>query len=131
MTLTWKFFTKNIVHIDIVEHDKALGANIGSKLKIGEETYENLHEIAERYITPCNRLVREVTQHPKFHAACQSLDDLKKLIENEKQEDSARIPYRFAIFEKYPQYVILAYIPKKEVVKEFLKIKPKGYFFHH
>lgn len=32
ITLTWKFFEGNIVHIDIKELDKAPGANIGSKL---------------------------------------------------------------------------------------------------
>ncbi len=42
LTLTWKFYEKNIVHIDITEHDKAIGANIGSKLRIADEFYENL-----------------------------------------------------------------------------------------
>ena len=32
LTLTWKFYEDNIVHIDIKELDKAIGANIGSKL---------------------------------------------------------------------------------------------------
>lgn len=66
LTLTWKFYETNIVHIDIVEHDKAIGANIGSRLRISDENYENLQEIVERYITPCNRSLRDVTQHPKF-----------------------------------------------------------------
>jgi transcription elongation factor SPT6 len=42
LTLTWKFYTNNIVHIDIEELEKPVGANIGSKLKIGEEIFENL-----------------------------------------------------------------------------------------
>lgn len=54
------------MHIDITEYEKAIGANIGSKLRISDETYENLQEIVERYITPCNRSLREVIQHPKF-----------------------------------------------------------------
>jgi len=130
ITMTWKFFETNIVHIDIQESEKAIGANIGSKLTISDESYENLQEIVERYVTPCNRSLREVISHQKF-IKCQSLDDLKKGIEQEKAEDSSRIPYKFTILDKYPQYVILAYIPKKEVVKEFIKIKPRGYFFHH
>ena len=130
LTLTWKFFETNIVHIDIVESDKAIGANIGSKLRIGEEVYENLQEIVERYINPCNRTLREVTQHPKF-LKCNSIDDIQKAVEAEKQEDGTRIPYRFTILDKYPQYVVLAYIPSKVLVKEFIKIKPRGYFFHH
>ena len=43
ITLTWKFFANNIVHIDIQEFEKPPGASIGQKLKIGnEELFENL-----------------------------------------------------------------------------------------
>jgi len=129
LTLTWKFFETNIVHIDIVESDKAIGANIGSKLRIGDETYENLQEIVERYINPCNRSLREVTQHTKF-LKCQNFEEMKQAVETEKAQEQARIPYRFTVFDKYPQYVVMAYLPKKEVVKEYIKIKPRGYFFH-
>jgi len=66
ITLTWKFWKKNIVHIDIQEEEKPPGATIGAKLKIGEEDFGNLREIVERYIIPCNRLLRECVKHPKF-----------------------------------------------------------------
>ena len=62
---------------------------------------------------------------------CQNVEELKKSIEKEKEEENSKIPYRFTILDKYPQYVVLAYIPKKEVVREFIKIKPRVYFFHH
>ena len=42
LSLTWKFYENNIVHIDIKEYDKATGASIGKKLQIGEDYYENL-----------------------------------------------------------------------------------------
>jgi len=119
-----------MVHIDIKELEKAPGANIGSKLQISDETYENLQEIVERYILPCNRSLREVTNHQKFQK-CNDLDELKKCLEAEKTDDNSRIPYKFTVLEKYPQYLILAYIPKKDIVKEFIKVKPRGYFFHH
>lgn len=32
LSLTWKFFENNIVHIDIKELDKVPGASIGNKL---------------------------------------------------------------------------------------------------
>ena len=37
LTLTWKFFENNIVHIDIKETE-----NIGSKLWINEDSFDNL-----------------------------------------------------------------------------------------
>jgi transcription elongation factor SPT6 len=117
------------VHIDITELEKAIGANIGSKLRIGDDFYENLQEIVERYIIPCNRSLREILQHPKF-IKTSNVEELKKSIETEKEEDASRIPYKFTVLDKYPQYVVLAYMPKKELVKEFIKVKPRGYFFH-
>ena len=49
MTLTWKFYEENIVHIDIRELDKPIGANIGSKLQISDEFYVggDLQEISD------------------------------------------------------------------------------------
>lgn len=66
ITLTWKFFVNNIVHMDIQEAEKPIGASIGSKLIISDEIFENLQEIVERYIIPCNRQLREVINHSKF-----------------------------------------------------------------
>ena len=64
ITLTWKFWKDQIVHIDIAERDKPEGATIGSTLIISNDYYfESLREIVERYIIPCNRLVREVIGH--------------------------------------------------------------------
>jgi len=64
--LTWKFYTNNIVHIDIIEHDKAVGAAIGSRLSINDDFFADLQEIVERYLVPCNRLLREALSYPKF-----------------------------------------------------------------
>ena len=127
LTLTWKFHETNIVHIDIEEFDKPIGAHIGSRLKVGNEYYDNLQEIVERYLTPCNRSMREVVNHPKFCSTVKQFDDMQKVLDKEKAEDPNKIPYRFCVLDDYPQHVILAYIPKKDVVKEFVKIKPKGY----
>lgn len=63
-----------------MEEAKAPGASIGSQLKISSDVFENLDEIVERYINPCNRLVREVVVHQKFDDDCKSLDDLKAIV---------------------------------------------------
>lgn len=63
------------MHIDIKESEKAIGASIGSKLHLGEECFDNLQEIIERYITPCNRNTREALIHPKFRD-CDTVDEL-------------------------------------------------------
>mmetsp|Transcript_17932 Transcript_17932/g.12915 ORF Transcript_17932/g.12915 Transcript_17932/m.12915 type:complete len:198 (+) Transcript_17932:1633-2226(+) len=66
ITLTWLFYKGCVIHIDITEHDKHPTAQIGSLLKIGEEEFENLNEIIERYIIPTNKALSEVLAHPKF-----------------------------------------------------------------
>jgi hypothetical protein len=30
----------------------------------------------------------------------------------------------------YPQHIVLAYVPRDKVVKEFIKVRPKGFYFH-
>jgi transcription elongation factor SPT6 len=101
LTLTWKFYTNNISHIDIVEHQKLPNTSIGSRLSIGEESFDNLQEIVERYILPCNRAIKEIFHHPKF-VKCKDVAELKNTLQQEKNEDNTRIPYRFTILEQYP-----------------------------
>jgi transcription elongation factor SPT6 len=85
ITLTWKFFKKHFVHIDILEQEKPQGAAIGKRLLISNDSFENLREIIERYIIPCNRLVREVTSHTKFLDA-ESFIELEERVKEEKKE---------------------------------------------
>lgn len=130
ITLTWKFYKNNVVHIDIAEHEKAPGATIGSKLQIGSgDTFDNLQEIVERYINPVNRLVVEANKHMKF-SECESIQKLEDILMSEKQAESSRIPYRFTILPEYPQYLVLGYIPRNMLKKEYIKVKPRGYVFH-
>jgi choline kinase len=63
---------------------------------ISNEQYDNLREIVERYIIPCNRLVREVTTSAKW-SDCDKWEDLEQQLKDEKTSDKGRIPYRFAI----------------------------------
>jgi hypothetical protein len=71
------------VHINIEEREKAIGASIGSKLLIGDEIFENLQEIIERYIMPCNRNTREATNHMKFRH-CDTQEELENTLKEEK-----------------------------------------------
>lgn len=105
------------------------GAAIGQRLMISNESYDNLREIVERYIIPCNRLVREVTQSPKW-IDVDKWEDLEETLKEEKASDKGRIPYRFTILPQYQQHIVMAYVPREKVVKEFIKVRPKGFYFH-
>ena len=55
----------------------------------------------------------------------------EELLED-KERDPKHIPYYFACFENAPQYIVLGYMPKKEQsIKEYIKVKPQGLFFHN
>jgi transcription elongation factor SPT6 len=122
ITLTWKFYQQNIVHIDIQEHNKTPGASIGTKLQIGrEDLFENLQEIVERYIQPSNKFLRDAMQHPKF-VNCTTGEELDTVLKEEKGQDPNRIPYKFTVLPDYPQHLVLGYIPKLILVKEYIKV---------
>ena len=38
--------------------------------------------------------------------------------------------YVLAILPAYPQHIVLGYVPKERVLKEFIKVRPKGFYFH-
>ena len=100
LNCTWKFFENVIVHLDIVEEkgSRLPGAHIGSKLWISDESFDNLQEIIERYITPCNRLLREVLVHAKF-LKCEKIENLETFLKKEKAEEQAKIPYRLTLHD--------------------------------
>lgn len=123
LTLTWRIYNENIVHIDISEHDKAPGATIGAKLQISsEDFFENLQEIIERYILPSNKFVSEAVSNAKF-LHCETIESLDRELKSAKEADPKRIPYRLTILPDYPQHIVLGYIPKISLVKEYIKVK--------
>ena len=62
---------------------------------------------------------------------CKVIEELQNELEEEKAEESAKVPYKFTVLETYPQYVVLGYIPRNTMIKELIKVKARGYFFHH
>lgn len=123
LTLTWKFYMNNIVHLDITELDKAVGATIGSRLRIGanDELFENLQEIVERHIVPCNKFLRDAISHVKF-LHCDSSEQLEVTLKAEKTAEPTRIPYRITVLPEYPQTIVLGYIPKQSLVRDYIKV---------
>ena len=130
ITLSWKFYKNVYSHIDIIEEDKAPGAIISNKLRLGNEYYSSLSEINERYVLPCARLVKEVMQYRKF-TECEGKSELDKRLKTDKSRDPSIIHYYLTILKDYPQYIILGYIPKTEMTCEYIKVKPSGFGFHN
>eukprot|EP00340_Litonotus_pictus_P000881 CAMPEP_0170526458 /NCGR_PEP_ID=MMETSP0209-20121228/11860_1 /TAXON_ID=665100 ORGANISM="Litonotus pictus, Strain P1" /NCGR_SAMPLE_ID=MMETSP0209 /ASSEMBLY_ACC=CAM_ASM_000301 /LENGTH=1549 /DNA_ID=CAMNT_0010816271 /DNA_START=14 /DNA_END=4660 /DNA_ORIENTATION=- len=131
LTLSWNFYKNVISHITIVEEEKAKGANIGAKLRISGEVYSSLHEIADRFVSPCKRIVQEATMNRKF-SFFETVEAMEKKLREDKNKDPILIHYLFTINPAYPQYILIAYIPKiNQVIKEFMKVKARGLYFHN
>ena len=130
LTLSWKFFENTYSHIEIQEEDKQPGMLIGKKLRIGNEEFGSLLEITDRYIKPCELLVREAINSRKF----KKFDSIEEL-ENKLKEERANknyTPYMFTIISEFPQFIIMGHCAKiGHVVKEYIKVKPGGLFFHN
>jgi transcription elongation factor SPT6 len=131
ITCTWKFYDFVYSHLDIIEEGKPAPNMLGKKFKIANETYDSLQEIIDRYIKPCEKLTKEAITHVKFKDSLSGgLKYIENLLRQEKTSRPSSIPYYFTISPQYPQFFILSYIPKEKYIEEFIKVKPKGLFFH-
>jgi len=131
LTLTWKFFEDTYSHIEIIEEDKQPGMQIGKKLRIGNEEYGSLSEITDRYLKPCEMLIKDALNSRKFRRF-ESVEEFERKLKEEKNINKSYTPYLFTILSEFPQYILMGYCPKTgQVVKEYIKVKPNGYFFHN
>lgn len=130
LNITWKFYDKVIVHLDVREGPKNPVTLMANKFYIGKEQFESLDEIIEKYINRCNQYMKAISSHQKFKKG--ELDLIEAELIRDKQEDSKRIPYYFGCFESSPHYIVLCYLlTRNEIIKEYIKIKPGGLFFHN
>ena len=129
LTLSYKFYNNIICHLDIVEEDKIHGENIGKKLKISNEVYSSLDEIVKRYVYPCAQLIKESTKSRKF-VRCETKNDFDNLLKEDKKKNANIINYNYTILKDYPGYLVLGYVPKANPHYEYIKVKPKGLYFH-
>jgi transcription elongation factor SPT6 len=82
-------------------------------------------------VLPCEKLTNEVIHHPKFmDCTMGGLDMVEGALKQEKRSKPSAIPYYLTIIPHYPQYVLLVYMPKEKILREYIKVKPKGLFFH-
>jgi hypothetical protein len=114
----------------VQEENRGPTDTMGKTLKMQNADFSGLTDIQERFILPCNKLVKEIMASPKFLDGAESIEKIREVLELEKKDNSGVIPYRFAILDSYPQHIVLCYIPKASLVREFIKIKPSGFYFH-
>jgi transcription elongation factor SPT6 len=102
--------------------------NFKPKLLVGKEEYESFDEIYERYIVPCNNHMEAAANNKKF--VQERIEQVEKRLREEKELDVAIVPYGFCVSDRAPQYLVLMYVPKDKIEREYIKVKPEGLAFH-
>ncbi|GMJ14356.1 hypothetical protein HRI_005104800 [Hibiscus trionum] len=132
LTLTLKVYDGVYAHKDIVEGGKEHKditslLRIGKTLKIGEDTFEDLDEVMDRYIDPLVSHLKAMLNYRKFRKGTKA--EVDELLRVEKSEHPMRIVYCFGISHEHPGTFILTYIRSSSPRHEYIGIYPKGFKF--
>nr|DAD43000.1 TPA_asm: hypothetical protein HUJ06_001230 [Nelumbo nucifera] len=132
LTLTLKIYDGVYAHKDIVESGKEHKditslLRLGKTLKIGEDSFEDLDEVMDRYVDPLVTHLKAMLSYRKFRKGTKAeIDDLLRV---EKSEHPMRIVYCFGISHEHPGTFILSYIRSTNPHHEYIGLYPKGFKF--
>ncbi|KAL6271298.1 hypothetical protein ACE6H2_028209 [Prunus campanulata] len=132
LTLTLKVYDGVYAHKDIVEGGKEPKditslLRIGKTLTIGEDTFEDLDEVMDRYVDPLVAHLKAMLNYRKFRRGTKAKVD--ELLWLEKLEYPMRIAYCFGISHEHPGTIILTYIRSANPHHEYVGVYPKGFKF--
>ncbi|KAI7996881.1 hypothetical protein LOK49_LG10G02492 [Camellia lanceoleosa] len=132
LTLTLKVYDGVYAHKDIVEGGKEHKditslLRIGKTLKIGEDTFEDLDEVMDRYVDPLVTHLKTMLSYRKFRNGTKA--EVDELLKIEKSEYPMRIVYCFGISHEHPGTFILTFIRSTNPHHEYIGLYPKGFKF--
>lgn len=132
LTLTLKVYDGVYAHKDIVEGGKEHKditslLRIGKTLKIGEDTFEDLDEVMDRYVDPLVTHLKAMLSYRKFRRGTKA--EVDEQLRIEKSEYPMRIVYCFGISHEHPGTFILTYIRSSNPHHEYVGLYPKGFKF--
>ncbi|KAM5550549.1 transcription elongation factor SPT6 [Rosa sericea] len=132
LTLTLKVYDGVYAHKDVVEGGKEHKditslLRIGKTLKIGEDTFEDLDEVMDRYVDPLVSHLKAMLNYRKFRRGTKA--EVDELLKIEKLEFPMRIVYCFGISHEHPGTFILTYIRSTNPHHEYVGLYPKGFKF--
>ncbi|KAM3738631.1 hypothetical protein ACB098_09G144400 [Castanea mollissima] len=134
LILTLKVYDGVYAHKDIVEGGKEHKGitsilRIGKSLKIGEDTFEDLDEVMDRYVDPLVSHLKGMLSYRKFRKGSKA--EVDELLRIEKSENPMRIVYCFSISHEHPGTFILTYIKSTNTHHQCIGLYPKGFKFRN
>ncbi|KAH9610332.1 hypothetical protein KSS87_005321 [Heliosperma pusillum] len=132
LTLTLKIYDGVFAHKDIIEGGKdhkdiTSLLRIGKTLKIGEDTFEDLDEVMDRYIDPLVGHLKAMLSYRKFRTGTKA--EVDEDLKTDKFKFPNMIAYCFGISHEHPGTFILTYIRSSNPHHEYIGLYPKGFKF--
>ncbi|GKV29000.1 hypothetical protein SLEP1_g37984 [Rubroshorea leprosula] len=132
LTLTLKIHDEVFANKDIIEGGKEHKditslLRIGKTLTIGEDTFEDLDEVMDRYVDPLVAHLKAMLSYRKFRMGTKA--EVDEFLRIEKSEFPMRIVYCFGISHEHPGTFILTYIRSTNPHHEYVGLYPKGFKF--
>lgn len=119
-----------MVHIDVKESLRGTPFSPSPRYSVNKDHFDSLDDVLERTVLRCNHLMSLVMDHPKFRP--DPLQTIEQLLFQEKEKDQRMTPYFFGCEQQAPQFLVLLYLPSSaKALREFIKVRPEGFFFHH
>ncbi|XP_077224916.1 transcription elongation factor SPT6 homolog isoform X2 [Tasmannia lanceolata] len=132
LTLTLKISDGVYSHKDIFEGGKEHKditslLCLGKTLKIGDDTFEDLDEVMDRYVDKLVTHLKTMLAYHKFRRGSKA--EVDNLLRMEKAANPMRIVYCFGISHEHPGTFILSYIRSTNPHYEYIGLHPKGFRF--
>ncbi|KQK05622.1 transcription elongation factor SPT6-like isoform X2 [Brachypodium distachyon] len=132
LTLTLKIFDGVFAHKEITESGKdhkdiTSLLRLGKTLTIGNESFEDLDEVIDRYVDPLVGNLKSMLSYRKFRKGLKG--EVDDALRAEKAENPMRIVYCFGISHEHPGTFVLSYIRSTNPHHEYVGLFPKGFRF--
>ncbi|GJW13930.1 transcription elongation factor SPT6 [Tanacetum coccineum] len=131
LTLTLKIYKDVYAHKDIIEdgkENKGPGMlRLGKTLKIGEDVFEDLDEVMDRYVDPLVTHLKKMLEYRKFKEGGKA--EVDESLRKEKMENPSRIGYSFGTSHEHPGMFIFTYVRSSNLHHEYIGLYPKGFKF--
>jgi transcription elongation factor SPT6 len=127
LSISWKFATDLFVHIEIAEWDKPNNWSLGKKLKIGEESFDDLDDVMANFVDPLVNYAESVVSHRRFKAGRKG--EIDTYLGDAKRQNENDLPYALALNHDFAGRFQICYLPFKKILREFITVTPKGLRF--
>ena len=130
LTVTWKLAEDVIQHIDVIEEGKASDFALGTKLRIGNEEFEDLDKIVAKHVNPMAAFVTEILNFKYFKPNVGGVKEkAEEILKAQKRENPSGIPYLISASRTYPGNFLLSHLPRNQCRHEYFSVIPEGFKF--